>query len=79
MSLPYQRKLLPDFSKWSRIVNYSRSSLVPISISDDKAQELADLLKCKKESMPFTYLGLPMGSTRPKVIDLMPMVSTLDK
>lgn len=28
--------------------------------------------------MPFTYLGLPMGSTRPKVEDLMPMVSRLD-
>ena len=51
---------------------------MPINISDDRSQELADILKCKKESMPFTYLGLPMGTTRPKVVDLMPMVCKLD-
>ena len=52
--------------------------MVPINMSDDKAQELANFFNCKKESIPFTYLGLPMGSTRPKVADLMPMVSRLD-
>ena len=52
--------------------------MVPINMSDDKAQELANSFNCKKEFMPFTYLGLPMGSTRPKVADLMPMVSRLD-
>lgn len=40
---------------------------------------MANLIGCKKEVMPFTYLGLPMGTTTPKVDDLMTMVSRLDK
>ena len=72
-------EILDNFSKFTGlVVNYSKSSMVPINMSDDKAQELANSFNCKKESMPFTYLGLPMGSTRPKVADLMPMVSRLD-
>lgn len=70
-------KVFTDFTGLK--VNYSKSSLVPINISDDRATELAQLLGCKKEAMPFTYLGLPMGTTRTKVDDLMPMVSRLDK
>jgi hypothetical protein len=31
------------------------------------------------EALPFTYLGLPLGTTRPSVDDLMPLVSRLDK
>jgi hypothetical protein len=34
---------------------------------------------CKIETLPFTYLGLPLGTTRPSVDDLMPLVSRLDK
>lgn len=74
------RNILNIFSKFTGLkVNYSKSSLVPINISDEYATELANIIACKKETMPFTYLGLPMGSTRPKVDDLMPMVSRLDK
>lgn len=72
-------EILNTFSKFTGLkVNYNKSSLVPNNISDDKAMELANVLNCKKEAMPFTYLGLPMGSTRPKVDDLMPMVSRLE-
>ena len=72
-------EILDNFSKFTGlVVNYIKSSMVPINISDDKAQELADTFNCRKEAMPFTYLGLPMGTTRPKVVDLMLMVSRLD-
>lgn len=72
--------ILKIFTEFTGLkVNYSKSSLVPINITEERALELANILGCKKESVPFTYLGLPMGSTRPKVDDLMPMVSRLDK
>ncbi len=29
--------------------------------------------------MPFTYLGLPMGTTRPKVIDFVPLVDRIER
>jgi hypothetical protein len=52
---------------------------VPINIDNARATELANIFGCKVESLPFTYLGLPLGTTRPSVSDLMPMVSRIDK
>ena len=74
------REILEIFSSFTGLkVNYSKSSIVPININETIARDLANIIGCKKENMPFTYLGLPMGSTKPKVDDLMPMVSRLDK
>jgi hypothetical protein len=30
-------------------------------------------------SMPFTYLGLPLGSTKPKIIDFLPLVKKVER
>lgn len=60
-------------------VNLCKSPLVPININIDRANKLAHHLGCKRESMPFTYLGLPMGTSRPKFDALMPMITRLDK
>ena len=42
-------------------------------------EALAAGFGCKVESPPFTYLGLPMGTTRPRIIDLMPIVTKLER
>jgi hypothetical protein len=34
---------------------------------------------CQVGSMPFTYLGLPLGTTRPTMTDLMPLVCRLER
>lgn len=60
-------------------VSYHKSSPVPLDINNERANDLANILKCEKEIMPFTCLGLPMDTTEPTVDDLMPMVSRLDK
>jgi hypothetical protein len=60
-------------------VNFHKTTIVPINIDTDHAQALAQSFGCKVESLPFTYLGLPLGTTRPSVNDLMPLVSKLDK
>jgi hypothetical protein len=60
-------------------VNYNKTTLVPINIGMANANSLATIFGCKTKSLPFTYLGLPLGTTRPLVDDLMPMVSRLDK
>jgi hypothetical protein len=63
--------LLDDFTKATGLkINYHKSSMVPINISDEKCTELTVLFGCKKQSMPFTYLGLPMGTTKPSIEDL---------
>ena len=60
--------LLESFSQSTGLrVNYRKSCLVPLNLSAEKAQQLAGVFGCKLESLPFTYLGLPMGTTKPRV------------
>lgn len=40
---------------------------------------LAGLFGCKIESIPFTYLGLPLGITRPKIRDYAPFINHIDR
>jgi hypothetical protein len=51
-------------------VNYKKSQMPPINISEEKLQNLAQTFGCAVGSLPFTYLGLPMGTTKPKMEDL---------
>jgi hypothetical protein len=61
--------LLESFSQSTGLrVNYRKSCLVPLNLSAEKAQQLARVFGCKLESLPFTYLGLPMGTTKPRVV-----------
>lgn len=74
------KELLTDFTVSTGLrINYHKSSMVPINISTERCQELVEVFGCKVEHMPFTYLGLPMGTTRPSVDDLTPMVTKVDK
>jgi hypothetical protein len=60
--------LLESFSQSTGLrVNYKKSCLVPLNLLPEKAQQLASIFGCKVETLPFTYLGLPMGTTKPKV------------
>jgi hypothetical protein len=60
-------------------INFHKSALVPINLSENSATVIADSLGCKVASMPFTYLGLPLGTTRPSVQDLMPLVDRIER
>jgi retron-type reverse transcriptase len=60
-------------------INFYKSSLVPINISTDSASDMAGILGCKTASMPFTYLGLPLGTTKPSVQELMPLVDRIER
>lgn len=40
---------------------------------------LAAGLDCKIGSMPFTYFGLPLGTTRPSVKDCWPLVTQVER
>jgi hypothetical protein len=60
-------------------VNYQKSSLIPINVPDNVTSELAQAFGCQVGSLPFTYLGLPLGTARPKIQDLMPIVTRLER
>jgi hypothetical protein len=74
--LTFLKSLLQTFATSSGLrVNYSKSMMVPINIEGQKMEVLANTLGCSIGSMPFTYLGLPLGTTKPKVIDFLPLIS----
>ena len=56
---------LQDLNK----VNYSKPMLGPINMEEHRAAALAQAFGCVIGSLPFTFLGLPLGLSKPKVID----------
>jgi hypothetical protein len=60
-------------------INFSKTQLIPINISNEEANALAETIGCKVAAMPFTYLGLPMGTSRPTVEELMPLVCAVER
>nr|ABA98347.1 retrotransposon protein, putative, unclassified [Oryza sativa Japonica Group] len=60
-------------------VNFNKSSLYPLNLSQDKADLLAGILGCNIGSLPFTYLGLPLGTTRHRVVDFAPLVDRIER
>ena len=53
--------------------------MVPINISSEKCADLAASFGCKVESLPFTYLGLPMGTTKPRMEHLIGILERIDR
>lgn len=62
----FLKTLLQVFSDSTGLkVNYNKSLMLPININEDKLDHLAKTFGCSKGSLPFTYLGLPLGVTKP--------------
>jgi hypothetical protein len=60
-------------------VNYHKSSMIPINVPHDKAVLLAQAFQCQLGALPFTYLGLPMGTTQPSIKDLSPLIDRIER
>jgi hypothetical protein len=48
-------------------------------VEESKWPDLTGSLGCQLGPMPFTYLGLPLGTTRPAVQEFMPILTRLEK
>lgn len=60
-------------------VNYQKTCLVPINIDPEKTASLANVFGCAVGGFPFTYLGLPMGLTKPQVKDYAPLICRIER
>jgi hypothetical protein len=60
-------------------VSYRKSQIIPINVVPEKMEILANTFGCQIGSLPFTYLGLPMGTTRPRFQDLTPMMDRVER
>jgi hypothetical protein len=48
-------------------------------VETEKMKILASTFDCQIGSYPFTYLGLPMGLSKPKLEDFLPLVQRIEK
>lgn len=74
------KDLLSSFATANGLkVNYNKSVMVPINVSEERLQSLSNTFNCQKGSLPFTYLGLPLGTTKPKIEDFLPLVQRIER
>jgi hypothetical protein len=60
-------------------VNYNKSSIYPINISEERLSHLVATFHCQAGSLPFTYLGLPLSMNKPTVKDCLPLVDKVER
>ena len=41
--------------------------MIPLNMDEQKAAQLAGVFGCRLGSLPFTYLGLPMETSKPRM------------
>jgi hypothetical protein len=74
------KALLQTFSASTGLkINYNKSCLVPINLDDESTNNLAGLFGCKVESLTSTYLGLPLGTTKPRIEHYGQIMSNTEK
>jgi hypothetical protein len=60
-------------------VNFHNSCLVPINVPEEKVPLLTVLFGCVRDQLPFTYLGIPLGTTKPLVKDYAPLICRIER
>jgi hypothetical protein len=77
--LVFLKALLHTFAESTGLrVNYMKSQMYPINVSHERMTVLAGTFGCDIGVMPFTYLGLPMGTTKPRIDDLSPIMDGVE-
>jgi hypothetical protein len=78
--LIHLKGLLQDFTLSTGLrVNYHKSCLIPINMDNDNATSLTNAFGCTVGSSPLTYLGLPLGLTKPQVKDYAPLICRVER
>jgi hypothetical protein len=60
-------------------VNHHKSSFILVNLSHEEAEILDQGYNCHLGAMPFTYLGLPMGTTKPTIRDMSPLIDRVER
>ena len=60
-------------------MNFNKSCLVSINLSVEKTKILVGVFGCSIGLMSFPYLGLPMGTTKPKFEDLTGIMNIIER
>jgi hypothetical protein len=60
-------------------VNYAKYCLMPINIDNNYLHYLANAFGCAMGTLPFSYLGLPLGRTKPSIQDLSHITDQIER
>ena len=60
-------------------VNYQKSNLIPINVNEEDAHALSLILGCSVGTFPFTYLGVPLSTTKPRLEHFIYIVESIQK
>lgn len=75
--LLHLKDLLSEYATSTGLkVNFSKSMLVPINMEINRTSQT---FGCTVGSLPFTYLGLPLGLSKPKIEEFLPLVSRCER
>lgn len=74
------RRILDDFDAATGLhINFTKSTLVPMHVSDEVLEETVGALGCAVQSFPQAYLGLPLSWEKLCFADFLPMIAKVDK
>ncbi|XP_050227685.1 uncharacterized protein LOC126677214 [Mercurialis annua] len=54
-------------------INFQKSSIIGLNVSDNDLNAAAMILNCKTEKLPFDYLGMPLSNKPLKIAHLAPL------
>ncbi|KAJ4815734.1 RNA-directed DNA polymerase (reverse transcriptase)-related family protein [Rhynchospora pubera] len=60
-------------------INFAKSELIPLNLSDHRATVFASSLNCKLGALPFKYLGLPLHWKRPNRRNWLDVIDKIKK
>jgi hypothetical protein len=60
-------------------VNFAKLCLVPLNMNPKKAKLMVGVIWCNIQGMSFTYLGMPVGTTKPKVEHFAHLMNRLER
>ncbi|XP_073359761.1 uncharacterized protein [Aegilops tauschii subsp. strangulata] len=73
------KNILSDYASSIGLkINFHKSMLIPINLDASTTTSLAAIFGCNVGTMPFTYLGLPLGTTKPTIQEFMPLVCKME-
>jgi len=53
--------------------------MIPINVEESNVPLLTGAFGCTLGTLPFTYLGLPLGTTKPLVRDFAPLICRIER
>jgi hypothetical protein len=74
------KRVLDQFaSATGLVINFSKSTLVPMHVDTEVVAEIQAILDCRLEGFPQTYLGLPLTCDKLKLCHFAPLIASIDK